>query len=266
MGRVRPGAVSVPPASIYFSSRGVKIEIKKIRGGSRQGNGVALMQSRQAVSKVLYRVTGARSVIFDGYGSDGNGDKIDLEVQRADRGADPHRDRYNSSVMDIENLDEGQDFRELPDTYTIFITEKDFFGENKPVHLIQRINTTTGRPFADGSYILYVNGEYRGEDDIGYLMHDFNCTDAADMHFPQMAERTRYLKENPEGMNEMCKVMEDMRDDARNEGMILGAISILKDDGLTEDEIVARASKNTTYLKNTSAVLSILQHDLSLIK
>lgn len=191
----------------------------------------------------MKRVTGARSVIFDGYGSDGNGGKIDLEVQRADKGADPHRARYNSSVMDIENLDEGQDFRELPDTYTIFITEKDFFGENKPVYSIQRINTTTGRPFADGSYILYVNGEYRGEDDIGYLMHDFNCTDAADMHFPQMADRTRYLKENPEGVSEMCKVMEDMRNNARNEGMILGAISILKDDGVTEDEIIARVSK-----------------------
>ena len=50
----------------------------------------------------------------------------DLEIQRADHGADPHRARYHSSVMDVENLDAGQEFKELPDTYTIFITEKDF--------------------------------------------------------------------------------------------------------------------------------------------
>ncbi|MBD5460992.1 MAG: hypothetical protein HDR26_08650 [Lachnospiraceae bacterium] len=33
------------------------------------------------------------------------------------------------------------------------------------------------------------------------------------MNFDLIAERTRYLKENPEGMEEMCKVMEDMRNE-----------------------------------------------------
>ena len=58
------------------------------------------------------------------------------------------------------------------------------------------MNITTGKPFADGEHILYVNGEYRGDSDIGKLMHDFNCTDADDMNFKLMADRTRYLKEN----------------------------------------------------------------------
>lgn len=31
-------------------------------------------------------------------------------------------------------------------------------------------------------------------------MHDFNYTKADDMNFEPMAERTRYLKENPEGV------------------------------------------------------------------
>ena len=42
-------------------------------------------------------------------------------------------------------------------------------------------------------------------------MHDFNCTKADDMNFELMANRTRYLKENPKGVSEMCKIMEDMR-------------------------------------------------------
>lgn len=166
----------------------------------------------------MKRVTGARSICLDAYGTDKEGRKYDLEIQRSDRGADPHRARYHSSVMDVENLDEGQDFKELPDTYTIFITEKDFFGKGEPVYLIQNMNCTTGQPFLDGAYIIYVNGEYRGDDEIGLLMHDFNCTDAKDMHYDLMAERTRYLKENPEGVDIMCKSMEDMRDRARAEG------------------------------------------------
>ena len=87
----------------------------------------------------------------------------------------------------------------------------------EPIYVIERMNITTGKPFADGEHILYVNGEYRGDSDIGKLMHDFNCTDAADMNFKLLADRTRYLKENPKGVSEMCKVIEDMRKEERVE-------------------------------------------------
>ena len=122
--------------------------------------------------------------------------------------------------MDIENLDAGQEFEELPDTYTIFITEKDFYGKGETIYVVERINLTTGQNFEDGEHILYVNGEYREESELGKLMHDFNCTEADDMIFGLMAERTRYLKENPEGVNEMCKAMEDMRNEAVERNML----------------------------------------------
>lgn len=82
------------------------------------------------------------------------------------------------------------------------------------------MNMTTGEFFDDGAYILYVDGEYRGDSEIGKLMHDFNCTDTDDMNFDLMAERTRYSKENPEGVKEMYKAMEDMRNNAREEGKV----------------------------------------------
>ena len=40
--------------------------------------------------------------------------------------------------------------------------------------------------------VLYVNGEYRDDSDIGKLMHDFNCTSADDMNFEILAEKPRY--------------------------------------------------------------------------
>ena len=60
----------------------------------------------------LKRVTGARSICLDAYAEDSTGKKYDMEVQRSDNGADPHRARYHSSVMDVENLDEKQDYRD----------------------------------------------------------------------------------------------------------------------------------------------------------
>ncbi len=166
----------------------------------------------------MKRVTGARSICLDAYATDSTGKKYDIEVQRADNGADPHRARYHSSVMDVENLDEKQDYKELPDTYVIFITEKDYYKAGEPIYWIQNMNRTLNRPFDDGAHILYVNGEYRDDSDIGKLMHDFNCTDASDMNFPILAEKTRYLKENPRGVSEMCKAMEDLRIESLAEG------------------------------------------------
>ena len=64
-----------------------------------------------------------------------------------------------------------------------------------------------------------MNGEYHGESDLGKLMHDFNCTRADDMNFELMADRTRYLKENPKGVSEMCRIMEDMRNESLKEGI-----------------------------------------------
>ena len=166
----------------------------------------------------MKRVTGARSVCLDAYATDSNGKKYDIEVQRSDNGTDPHRARYYSSIMDIENLDENQDYSALPDTYVIFITENDYFKNSDAVYIIQNMNLTTGTSFEDGSHIIYVNGQYRGDSDIGKLMHDFNCTDANDMNFELIASKTRYLKENPKGVREMCKAMEDLRSESFAEG------------------------------------------------
>lgn len=76
--------------------------------------------------KDMKRLAGARSICLDAYGTDAARKRYDMEIQRQEKGADPHRARYHSSVMDVENLHSGQEFKELPDTYTIFITEKDF--------------------------------------------------------------------------------------------------------------------------------------------
>lgn len=169
-----------------------------------------------------YNVEEWKSICLDAYAEDSTGKKYDIEVQREDKGADPHRARYHSSMMDIENLDETQDCKDLPDTYVIFITENDYYKAGKPIYIIQNMNLTLNQSFDDGTHILYVNGEYRDDTDIGKLMHDFNCTSPDEMHFELLAEKTRYLKENPKGVSEMCKVMEDLRNESYAEGQAEG--------------------------------------------
>ena len=47
--------------------------------------------------------------------------------------------------------------------------------------------------------VLYVNGEYRDDSDIGKLMHDFNCTSADDMNFEILAEKAPVSEGKSEG-------------------------------------------------------------------
>ncbi len=83
--------------------------------------------------------------------------------------------RYNEAMVDITLLKKGKGYETLPDRYTFFITEKDYFGLGEPIYHIQnRIEEMTYAPFGDGSFVLYVNGEYRNtETPIGELMPAF---------------------------------------------------------------------------------------------
>lgn len=99
----------------------------------------------------------------------------------------------------------------------------------KAIYPIERTNMETGELFNDGEHIIYVNGAYEGESDIGKLMHDFRCTDGKDMNFKLLAQKTDFFKNTEEGVSEVCKVMEDMRNEAANSKATEIAIEMLKD-------------------------------------
>ncbi len=160
-----------------------------------------------------------RSVRLDVLATDGAGRKINVEIQRSDKGSGRKRARYNSSMMDANFLRKGEDFDALPETYVVFITEHDVIGKDLPLYHIDRYIFDTGESFGDGSHILYVNGAYRDDTPIGRLMHDFSCTAPEDMYYDELAERVRFFKKSKEGIAIMCKVMEDMRNESLKEGM-----------------------------------------------
>ena len=160
-----------------------------------------------------------RSVRLDILATDSTGRKINVEIQRADKGAGRKRARYNSSMMDANLLRKGEDFDKLPETYVVFITEHDVLGDGRSLYKIERYISGSSKKFEDGSHILYVNGEYRDETPIGRLMHDFSCTNPENMYYDELAERVRFFKESKEGVAIMCKAMEDMRNESIKAGI-----------------------------------------------
>ena len=167
-------------------------------------------------AQVEYKSATKRSIILDIQAEDVDGKLMDIEIQRSDRGAGVKRARFHSSMIDRSLLSKGDDFEDLIDTYVIFITENDKFGMGIPLyHVERRIKEMDYTLFGDGAHIIYVNGEYRNLDNpVGSLMHDFNCKEAKDMVNPLLAEEVRYLKETEGGRSQMCRLLEEMRNEA----------------------------------------------------
>ena len=114
-------------------------------------------------------------------------------------------------MIDTKMLKEKQKFKDIHDSYVIFITENDVIGAGLPLYHIEKIIKETGADFTDGSHIIYVNGSYKNDSDpIGKLMHDFRCTSSEDMFYSLLAKQVRYFKETEGGRKSMCKAFEDL--------------------------------------------------------
>ena len=152
---------------------------------------------------------GGRNITLDVHALDENGEKMDIEVQGNSEGAHIRRARYHSSVLDSRMLKEGQEFKEIKDSYVIFIYKHDKFQEGLPLYHIDRYVRETGNLFEDGSHIIYVNGNYKGDDEIGHLMQDFHQTDPDNMHYKELSQGVRHFKEVEEGRDTMCEAVQE---------------------------------------------------------
>ena len=148
-----------------------------------------------------------RTIRLDIMAVDSDGKKIDIEVQTGEKGSEVKRARYHSSMLDSGMLKKGQDFSEIRDSYVIFIYKHDKFHAGLPVYHINRYVGETGEMFEDGSNIIYVNGTYAGDDDLGKLLADFMQPDASKINFKELADGVRYFKEEG-GWENMCEAVE----------------------------------------------------------
>lgn len=151
---------------------------------------------------------GGRNITLDVDAMDENGEEIDIEVQGNSEGAHVRRARYHSSMVDSRMLKEGQAFRELKDSYVIFIYKHDKFQKGLPLYHVERYVGETNEQFRDGSHIIYVNGNYKGNDEIGQLMQDFREKNPECMHYTELAESVKHFKEKEGGREEMSEIVE----------------------------------------------------------
>ena len=196
-----------------------------------------LKVSEVKAQKALKNLQG-RDLRLDIYATDAAGKKYDIEIQRADKGAHRKRARYHSSLIDSDMLKAGEDFADLCENYVIFITENDVLGSGRPIYHIDRVISEDNVQFEDGEHIIYVNGSMKAKDTaLGKLMSDLYCTKADDMCYEELSKRVRQYKETEEGVDTMCDILDEMKNDVRTETRIENAKKMINSGKLSLDEI-----------------------------
>lgn len=206
-----------------------------------------------------------RSVRLDVHAIDDAGKEYDIEMQRSNQGASSKRARFNSSLLDLNSLGKGENFEHLPETYVIFITENDIFKHKLPRYHVNRFIEEIRQPFGDEAHIIFVNGEYSGQDDIGKLMHDFRADNPDDMLLEPLKETAIRYKNNPEEAMNMSRELDNWLEEERKAGRAEGKL-----EGKLEGQESERMSSIRSLMKNAGVTaekaMELLSIDKSLWK
>ena len=154
--------------------------------------------------------------------------------------------------MDMNALNPGQEFYELPESYVIFITRDDALGYGLPIYHVERKIEEVGKSFGDETHIVYVSSNIREDTELGRLMHDLHCKNAADMYSKILADRVRELKETQEGEDVMCRELEQIYSEGMEDGEKRGELKKAKTSALSMAADGMNVDKIAYYL-NVSA-------------
>ena len=184
-----------------------------------------------------YKNLQGRSAIMDCVARDSEGKQFDVEIQQDNEGASPKRALYHSGLMDMNTLNPGQDFDELPESYVIFITRDDILGYDFPIYHIDRHIKEADDSFQDEAHIIYVNSRKQEDTELGRLMHDLHCKNADEMHSPVLAKRVHELKDTQKGVELMCHEMEKIYSEGMESGEKRGELKAKKETALSLAEM-----------------------------
>ena len=184
----------------------------------------SLKLMEQRLQKRLPNLHG-RALVLDCLCTDEKGLLYNIEVQNSSAGAIPKRARYHAALMDTHTLKKGEKFSKLPESYVIFITDKDVLGEGEQLYQIERVIRKSGNLFKDGSHILYFNTTRQDDNALGKLAKDLKEANPKEIQSKVLSHRVASLKEGKldrEGEKKMNVLLEKYRKKAVEEGMEKG--------------------------------------------
>ncbi|MDO5331245.1 MAG: PD-(D/E)XK nuclease family transposase [Bacillota bacterium] len=198
-------------------------------------------------TQVSIRNVGNKSVVLDLLCTDETGRLFNVEVQRSDDDDHQKRMRYYASNIDTKSAEKGIEYRDLPDIFSIMISEFDIFKLGKTVYHVSRILEEDNSKQDNGIHELYVNANGKDGGNITELMEYMLNSNGYNEKFPRISNRVNYFKEDRTGVSNMSKVMEEIRAEgkaeAKAEGRSEERAEVLKVLGISKEEYEKRLAE-----------------------
>ena len=169
-----------------------------------------------------------KGVRLDVYVKDENNTRYNIEMQVAKKPALGRRTRYYQSQMDMELLLSGQEYKELPNSYVIFICDFDPFGKRKYCYTFQpKCKEDPEVDLEDGRCCVFLSTYGENEDEVPRELVNFlkfvkanqeeSQKDFQDYFVKQLQDSIRWIKSSRE-MEERFMIFEEMMKDEREAG------------------------------------------------
>ena len=212
--------------------------------------GIEIAKIEVSYEKSLIYNPEGKGVRLDVYAKSEENTRYDIEMQVAEQDFGK-RVRYYHSQMDMDLLESGHEYRELPYAYVIFICNFDPFDKKKYCYVFEnRCVRDLALDMGDGSRSIFLSTEGEDSEEISKELKAFlefvktdnseNNTETEDKYVKELQKSIRSVKEDRK-LERGFMTWNDVRTEARKEGRAEGKkeaiLSLLNEIGEVPEDI-----------------------------
>lgn len=209
---------------------------------------IEILEVKVSYEKCMIYNPEYKGVRLDVYAADEKNTRYDIEMQIAAQHLGK-RARYYHSQMDMDILECGHEYKELPETYVIFICDFDPFGLGKYCYTFEnRCLQEFTLPMGDFSRSIFLSTKGKDADSIPKELKSFldfirqdtpeNNTKADDAYVKVLQKAIRRVKDNRE-LERSFMTLDEYRQWGREEGRAEGREEG-REEGIVEGMLRAR--------------------------
>ena len=202
-------------------------------------------------------------VRLDVYAKGDDNTRYNIEMQVLRNSNLPKRSRYYHSQLDMDIISTGTDYKEIPDTYVIFICDFDPFGFGKYKYTFDMICTETGEMLDDGARTIFLSTRWSDDSEVleglrkflRYVAADIKTSteDFDDDYVRSLQKSVLRIKSDRE-MGERYMLLKELLSDERAEG---------RNEGRTEGIAIGRVRGKAEFVIELLSELGEVSTELS---
>ncbi len=153
-----------------------------------------------------------REIVVDVLCRLSTGTYCNIEMQKGSSEDDIKRTRFHASIITSTKTPKGTNFCDIPTVKILYITEYDALKNNQAVTHVSRCQNISGTyvPVDDGEDIIFANTAIKDNSEQAELLQLFlEKGSFYSAKYPELSEAIRHYKESQEGVNEVCKSIEN---------------------------------------------------------